>query len=81
MIGFDLKNIESLVKTVQEQVPAEFGAAPESVKNQVKSILENMMADMGCVSREEFEKQKAVLQKTRSMVEVLQKRLDDIEQK
>ena len=79
MIGFDLKNIESFVKTVQEQVPADFGAAPEAVKAQTKAILETMIAEMGYVSREEFDQQKAVLQKTRSMVESLQKRLDDLE--
>lgn len=63
-------------------------AIPQSVKNtggefakQAKQILQSQLAKLDLVTREEFDAQTKVLQRTRLMLEELEKKLADIESK
>lgn len=63
-------------------------AIPQSVKNtgdefakQAKQILQSQLAKLDLVTREEFDAQTKVLQRTRLMLEELERKLSDIESK
>lgn len=63
-------------------------AIPQSVKNtgdefakQAKQILQSQLAKLDLVTREEFDAQTKVLQRTRLMLEELERKLADIEAK
>ncbi|MGB1236640.1 MAG: accessory factor UbiK family protein [Pseudomonadales bacterium] len=49
-------------------------------QDQLKALLQGAFSKMDLVSREEFDAQSAVLQRTRAKVEALEKRLDELEQ-
>ncbi|MDY0136148.1 MAG: accessory factor UbiK family protein [Thiomicrospira sp.] len=69
------QQLEGMVRQVLEQIPPQFGQAPEALKTQVKSVLQSALAQMDCVTREEFDTQAAVLAKTRAKLEALEQRL------
>lgn len=75
------KYLEELVKKVTADIPEGFGAMPEGLKQQVKSWLTQALAEMDFVTREEFDQQKQVLQKTRQLVKVLEQRVAELEAK
>lgn len=52
----------------------------ESVKAQVKSMLQGTFDRLDIVSREEFDAQKAVLLRTREKVEALEKQLQTLDE-
>ncbi|ACV25432.1 accessory factor UbiK family protein [Kangiella koreensis] len=63
-------------------------AIPQSVKNtgdefakQAKQILQTQLAKLDLVTREEFDAQTKVLQRTRLMLQELEKKLADIDAK
>ncbi|MBD3654198.1 accessory factor UbiK family protein [Kangiella sp.] len=63
-------------------------AIPQSVKNtgdefakQAKQILQSQLAKLDLVTREEFDAQTKVLQRTRLMLEELEKKLSELEKK
>lgn len=63
-------------------------AIPQSVKNtgdefakQAKQILQSQLVKLDLVTREEFDAQTKVLQRTRLMLEELERKLSDIESK
>lgn len=68
--------IDQLIGKLSEAIPSGFGGQTDDVKSQMKKLLSKWLEEMEFVTREEFEVQKAVLQKTREKVEVLAKRLD-----
>lgn len=69
------QQLEGLARQVLEQIPPQLGQAPEALKAQVKSVLQSALAQMDCVTREEFDTQAAVLAKTRAKLEALEQRL------
>ena len=63
-------------------------AIPQSVKNtgdefakQAKQILQSQLAKLDLVTREEFDAQSKVLQRTRLMLEELEKKLAELEKR
>ncbi|WP_339847823.1 accessory factor UbiK family protein [uncultured Halopseudomonas sp.] len=53
--------------------------APE-VEKHLKSLLQSALAKLDVVSRDEFETQQVVLQRTRERLEALEKRVTEMEQ-
>ncbi|MTI12454.1 accessory factor UbiK family protein [Sansalvadorimonas verongulae] len=51
----------------------------EDFEKNVKAVLTNAFSKMELLTREEFDGQVAVLQRTREMVEALEKRVTDLE--
>lgn len=78
-------NPQQLLGIVQEQVNQvfpEFGkTAQEEVSNNLKLVISSVINKLDLVSREEFEAQQAVLERTRSMLERLEKTVAELESK
>ncbi len=73
------KQLEEMAKSVMEALPPGIGQLPEQVQQNVKASLSSVFAKMDLVTREEFDVQKGVLQKTRAKLEALEKRVEKLE--
>ncbi len=71
--------LESLAKKIIEVMPEGVGAVPENLQAQLKATLQSSFAKMDLVTREEFDVQTGVLQKTRAKLEALEKQLAELE--
>ncbi|GHD40361.1 hypothetical protein SAMN05216429_104212 [Marinobacter persicus] len=60
-------------------VPDMAKAARDDVENQVRASVMAIMSRLELVTREEFDAQQAVLEKTREKVEALEKRVAELE--
>lgn len=70
------EKLEGLVNQLLEIIPPQMGQAPEVLKSQIKSYLQNSLTELDLVTRDEFEVQKQVLAKTRAKLEELEKKLN-----
>ncbi len=77
---FDPKAIEDIAKRLSDSVPAGFTGLKEELEKNFHAILQSALGALDLVTREEFEVQKAVLAKTRSKLEDLEKRVLEMEQ-
>ena len=73
------KQLEEVVKTVIDALPPGLGKLPDQVQQNLKANLSALFAKMDLVTREEFDIQKAVLQKTRSKLEALEAQVAKLE--
>jgi len=76
---FNPSQLESVAKKIAEVIPQGMGEVPEGVQSQIKAILSSTFEKMDLVSREEFDVQKGVLQKTRTKLEALEIQVADLE--
>lgn len=70
--------IEQLTATIRGALPANL---PQDVERHVRAALEAAFAKMQLVTREEFEVQQAVLQRTRALLERLERQVAALENK
>ncbi len=77
---FDTKTIDDIANRLANAVPSGLSNVKEDVEKNFHAILQGALGKLDLVTREEFEVQKAVLAKTRSKLEVLEARVDEIEQ-
>jgi len=75
--GLDL---DKLARQLTEAVPANVKALGEDVERNFKSLLQSGIERMDLVSREEFDLQTAVLERTREKLEKLEARLAELEE-
>ncbi len=73
------KQLEALAKSVMDALPPNIGNLPDQVQQNLKASLSSVFAKMDLVTREEFEIQKGVLQKTRAKLEALEERVAKLE--
>lgn len=78
---FDPKNIDDLANRLSGVIPPGLHAVREDMEKNFKAILQGALAKMDLVTREEFEVQKAVLAKTRKMLEVMETQITELESK
>ncbi len=78
---FDSKSIDDIANRLANAIPPGLNNVKEDMEKNFHAILQGALGKLDLVTREEFEVQKAVLAKTRSKLEVLEKRVDEIEQK
>ncbi len=71
---------DEISQRLQDLLPPEGAAVMDDLKKQLQTMLHARLKEMDLVTREEFEVQQAVLQKTRKMVELMQERIDQLEQ-
>ena len=71
--------IEELAKKLADSVPDSVRAIRSDLEDGFQSVLQTGLNRLDLVTREEFEVQEAVLQRTREKLEALEKRLSDIE--
>lgn len=78
-------NPQQLFGLIQEQVNQvfpEFGkAAQEEMAGNLKLVITSVISKLDLVSRDEFEAQQAVLERTRAMLEKLEKTVAELEDK
>jgi len=78
-------NPQQLLGIIQEQVDQvfpEFGkAAQDEISSNMKLVVSSVINKLDLVSREEFEAQQAVLERTRAMIESLEKAVAELEEK
>lgn len=70
---------EEMIKKFSEAVPEQLKNAQQDMESNVRGILESGLQKMNLVTREEFEIQTAVLQRTREKLEALEKRMTELE--
>jgi ubiquinone biosynthesis accessory factor UbiK len=72
------KNIEQLIQTVLKTLPNDGAAVKGELKENLTAALEASLTRMNIVTREEFDAQSALLQRTRIKLEKLERELDSL---
>jgi BMFP domain-containing protein YqiC len=78
---FDTKSIDDIANRLADSVPPGLSSLKQDMEKNFHAVLQSALGKLDLVTREEFEVQKAVLAKTRSKLEDLEKRVAEIEQK
>ena len=68
--------LDQIASTARAAVPPECG---QDVEKNVRAVLDSTFQKLRLVTREEFEVQQAVLQRTRDMVERLERQVAELE--
>jgi BMFP domain-containing protein YqiC len=71
--------IEELARKLADAVPEGVRSIQSDLENNFRSVLKTGLGKLDLVTREEFEVQEAVLQRTREKLEALEQRLSDLE--
>ena len=78
-------SIEQLAKQLSDRIsallPGDAGGIKKDLEDSIHSLLQSTFSKMNLVSREEFDVQSAVLQRTREKLEQLEKQLTQISEK
>ncbi len=77
---FDPKSIDDIASRLADALPSGLSSVKEDMEKNFHAILQGALGKLDLVTREEFEVQKAVLAKTRSKLEALEKSVAEIEQ-
>lgn len=78
---FDPKAIDDIASKLSAAVPPGLNQFKEDMEKNFHAVLQTALGKLDLVTREEFEVQKAVLSKTRTKLEALEKRVQELEQK
>ena len=73
--------IDELSKRLGEILPPGINVLKEDMEKNIRAVLQAAFSKMDLVSREEFEVQARVLQRTREKLETLEKQLAELEAK
>ncbi|CAN5186294.1 accessory factor UbiK family protein [soil metagenome] len=77
--GFDPGVIDDLARRLHEAVPQALRDMQHDLEQNFKAVLQSTLARLDLVTREEFDVQTAVLERTRAKLDALQQRLDELE--
>jgi BMFP domain-containing protein YqiC len=72
------ESLEELSRRISSLIPADVKLMQDDIENNIHSLLQTSLAKMNLVTREEFEIQSAVLQRTREKLEKLEKQVDQL---
>ncbi len=75
----DPKILDELARQLAAAVPADITRLKEDLQKNFRAVLDNAFASMSLVTREEFDAQQAVLNRTREKLEHLDARLREME--
>ncbi len=78
---FDPKSIDDIANRLADAIPPGLNNIKDDMEKNFHAILQSALGKLDLVTREEFEVQKAVLAKTRSKLEALEKTVAEIEQR
>ena len=78
---FDPKSIDNIADRISNAIPPGLHNLKDDMEKNFHALLQSTLSKLDLVSREEFEVQKAVLAKTRSKLEELEKRVAELEQR
>ena len=71
--------LEQLSKRISSLIPGDVKGVQDDIENNVKSLLQSTLTKMNLVTREEFDVQTAVLQRTREKLEQLEKQIEQMQ--
>jgi BMFP domain-containing protein YqiC len=72
------ETLEELTRRISSLIPGDVKHMQEDIENNVRNLLQTTLAKMNLVTREEFDVQSAVLQRTREKLEQLEKEFDQL---
>ena len=75
----DLRTIDELTRKLAESLPPGLVQKKEELESQFRSVLTGAFERMNLVSREEFEAKCALLEETRTHLEKLEQRLQELD--
>jgi BMFP domain-containing protein YqiC len=75
----DPKKITELVQEVVDALPPGLKNLPQDVRQNFREALQATLLKMNLVTREEFDAQKAVLERTREKLEILEQKVKELE--
>ncbi len=78
--GMSEKSLQDLVRKLADAVPDGLQAVRSDLEKNFRSVLQSGLNKLELVTREEFEVQEAVLQRTREKLEALEERLKELEE-
>lgn len=73
--------IDAVSSQASRLLMSEKGLPAPDVEKHLKSLLQSALAKLDVVSRDEFDTQQVVLQRTRERLEALEKRVSEMEQR
>jgi len=79
IIMIDLGKIDDIVNRLSDSLPPGASRLKEDLETQLRSILKSTFEKMDLVTREEFDIQTSVLERTRVKLDVLERQLNDLE--
>ena len=79
--GMSEKTLQDLVRKLADAVPDGLQSVRSDLEKNFRSVLQSGFDKLELVTREEFEVQEAVLQRTREKLEALEERLKELEDK
>lgn len=72
-------SIDQLARRLAESLPDSIRSLGDDLEKNFRSVLQSGLSKLDLVTREEFEVQEAVLQRTREMLEAMEGRLAELE--
>ena len=75
----DIRALDDLAQKLAALVPPGLAAAEDDLKATFRAALQTGLSKMDLVTREEFEVQRLVLQRTREKLEALERQLAELE--
>ncbi len=73
--------LDELSKKLTASLPADLKSLGTDLEKNMRAVLQNTLTHMQIVTRDEFDVQQAVLQRTREKLEHLEKLIAELEQK
>ncbi len=73
--------LDELAKRISSLIPGDVKHMQVDIENNVHSLLQTGLSKMNLVTREEFDVQSAVLQRTREKLEALEKQIEQLQEK
>ena len=77
----DTKKVEEIVQGLSNALPPGVSQMREDVETNLRSALSSALGKLNLVTREEYDVQLQVLQRTREKLEALEKRVAELEQR
>lgn len=75
------RQLDDLAQRLSQLLPPGLSGMRDELERNVRAVLQQALAKMDLVSREEFEVQQAVLARSRSKLEALEKQVADLEKR
>jgi BMFP domain-containing protein YqiC len=75
----DPKKLDELARGVMDKLPSGFQTMQDDVEKNLRAALQSALSKLELVTRDEFEVQAAVLQRTREKLEALEARVAELE--
>ena len=71
--------IDEIARRLLDAVPPAFRSVGQDLENNFKSVLRSSLGKLDLVTREEFDTQLKVLERTRAKLEALEKKVEELE--